>query len=153
MEGQLTIFDYLTNKPFTIEMPEGCYITDEKVGLTVNEAIKCVKSTNCVGCKYEELASTHFCHDEAVDLLADHISNLEIAMSFEEFQNVCNGMSGYFNNIKACSYKDKTPAKCWDDWQPCTLANCPYGNHEGQRTEFYRDETGRWQVRNTGESE
>ena len=82
-----------------------------------------------------------------------HEEKPDIQMSFEEFQNVCNGMGGYFNNIKACSHKDKIPAKCWDDWQPCTLANCPYGNHEGQRTEFYRDETGRWQVRNTGESE
>ena len=24
-----------------------------------------------------------------------------------------------------CSFANMTPAKCWDDWIPCTEANCP----------------------------
>lgn len=24
-----------------------------------------------------------------------------------------------------CSFKNKTPAKCWADWQECSRQNCP----------------------------
>ena len=25
-----------------------------------------------------------------------------------------------------CAYKDEKSASCWDDWQKCTEANCPF---------------------------
>lgn len=28
--------------------------------------------------------------------------------------------------VLACSFKYQRRAKCWDDWQPCTEANCPF---------------------------
>ena len=76
----------------------------------------------------------------------------EIQMSFKELQENCIHQGSIFNGgIKACGFKNKQSAKCWDDWQPCTLANCPFGNGKGQKTEFYKDEDRHWQVRNIGE--
>lgn len=47
----------------------------------------------------------------------------------------CSHASGYLRFprddkeakvVLACSFKNVRPAKSWDDWQPCTEANCPF---------------------------
>ena len=47
-------------------------------------------------------------------------------ISFKDLQANCKHQ-GWLKegHIKMCSFKDRKPAKCWDDWQECTEQNCP----------------------------
>lgn len=53
--------------------------------------------------------------------------------AFEHFRdNYCGHQSGYMEfeegkgAVAGCSFKDEKSASCWEDWQPCTLENCPF---------------------------
>ena len=47
-------------------------------------------------------------------------------ISFRDLQKSCRHQ-GWIKSgeIRMCSYKDRIPAKCWDDWQECKEQNCP----------------------------
>ena len=52
---------------------------------------------------------------------------------FEEFRDkYCGHQSGTLkfapdeDPVPGCSYKNEVSASCWDDWQRCAYANCPF---------------------------
>lgn len=62
-------------------------------------------------------------------------------IKFKDLQASCKHQ-GWIKagGIKMCSYKDRHPAQCWDDWQECKRENCPLsstkaaGDIKGQLT-------------------
>ena len=59
----------------------------------------------------------------------------ETMTEFEHFRDkYCGHMSGTKvfaegeeqEPVRGCTYKNEVNASCWEDWQPCTLENCPF---------------------------
>ena len=47
---------------------------------------------------------------------------------FKDLQTNCRHQ-GWIKSggVRMCSYKNRVPATCWDDWQECKEQNCPLG--------------------------
>lgn len=56
----------------------------------------------------------------------------EVKFDFERFRDYCKHQSGSIKfgddeePSRGCTFKDEKSASCWDDWQKCNRANCPF---------------------------
>ena len=135
MEGQLSLFDMDNGddkKPCEYKFKR--YIGQKVKNHNGKFTIKEIEGYYTIMTKDDEKMKREWIgtpHDLAPVDITEYDDPAGI-FTFDRFQQYCRHQAAYMhfdneeNAVKACGFKNATPAKTWSDWQRCLQENCPF---------------------------